>query len=116
MAVLTFRSYNILTVSDRVVSRCLSTCLHINLVTAENNRNVFTDTLEIAMPVGNILVGNSRSDVEHDDATLALDIVSIAETTELLLSSGIPHVEADGTVVGGEGQRVDLNTESRFIR
>ncbi len=54
------------------------------------------------MPVGNVLVGDSGCDVEHDDTTLALDIVSIAETTKLLLSSSIPNIEADGAKVGGE--------------
>ena len=47
------------------------------------------------MPVGNVLVGNARGNIEHDDAALAVDVVSITETTELLLTSGIPHVELD---------------------
>ena len=65
------------------------------------------------MPVGHVLVCNAGRHVEHDDTALALDVVSITETTKFLLSGSIPHVEADGTVVGGEGQRVDLNTEGR---
>ena len=54
------------------------------------------------MPVGHVLVGDAGGDVEHDDTTLALDVVTVAETTELLLSSGIPDIEADGAEVGGE--------------
>ena len=52
------------------------------------------------MPVGDVFVGDARGDVEHDNATLALDVVTIPKTTELLLTSGIPDVEADGTEVG----------------
>ena len=38
-------------------------------------------------------------------------LVTIAKTSELLLASGIPHVEADGAEVGVEGERVDLNAK-----
>ena len=63
------------------------------------------------MPVGHVLVGNAGRHVEHDDTTLALDVVSITETTKFLLSGSIPHVEADVAKVGGELEGVDLNTE-----
>ena len=74
--------------------------LHVDLVTAENNGDVLTDALEVAMPVGDVLVGDAGGDVEHDDTALALNVVAVAETTELLLTRGIPDVEADGTEVG----------------
>jgi hypothetical protein len=45
------------------------------------------------VPVRDVLVGNPGRDVEHDDAALAVDIVSITETSELLLSCGIPDIE-----------------------
>ena len=54
------------------------------------------------MPVGDVLVGDARRDVKHDDATLALDVVSIAETAELFLTSRVPDIEHDGAKVGGE--------------
>lgn len=47
------------------------------------------------VPVGDVLVGDAGSDVEHDDTALAVDVVSITETTELLLAGGIPHIESD---------------------
>ena len=47
------------------------------------------------VPVGNVLVGNARGDVKHDDAALAVDIVAITETTKFLLAGGVPHVELD---------------------
>ena len=47
------------------------------------------------MPVGNVLVGNTRRDVKHDDTALAVDVVAITETTELLLTGCVPDVELD---------------------
>lgn len=47
------------------------------------------------MPVGNVLVGDAGGHVEHDHTALAVDVVSIAQTTELLLASSIPHVKLD---------------------
>lgn len=51
------------------------------------------------MPVGNVLVGDTRGDIEHDDTALSVNVVSITETTELLLTGGIPDIELDGTKV-----------------
>lgn len=45
------------------------------------------------MPVGNVLVGNSGGNVEHDDTALSVDVVSITQTSELLLSRSIPDIE-----------------------
>jgi len=47
------------------------------------------------VPVGNVLVGNAGGDVEHDDAALAVDVVSVTKTSKLLLSCGIPDIELD---------------------
>jgi hypothetical protein len=47
--------------------------LDINLVSAENNRNIFTNSDKISMPIRNIFVSNSGSNVKHDDCTLALN-------------------------------------------
>lgn len=50
------------------------------------------------MPVGDVLVGDTRGNVEHDDTALSLDVVAVTETAELLLASGVPNVEADGAL------------------
>ena len=63
------------------------------------------------MPVGDVLVGDTGGDVEHDDTTLSLDVVAISEATKLLLASSIPDVEADRAEVGGEGEGVHFDTE-----
>lgn len=51
------------------------------------------------MPVGNVLVGDSGCDVEHDYTALAVDVVPISETTKFLLSCGIPDIELYSSVV-----------------
>ena len=51
------------------------------------------------MPVGNILVGDSGCDIKHDDTALSVDVVPISETTELLLSRGVPDIELYPSVI-----------------
>jgi hypothetical protein len=48
---------------------------------------------KLTMPVGNVFVGDAGCDVEHDDTALSVDVVSVTETTELLLTSRIPDIE-----------------------
>jgi len=55
--------------------------------------------IELTVPVGNILVGNARGNIEHNDATLSVDVVSVTKTSEFLLSCGVPDVELDITQV-----------------
>lgn len=91
----------------------------------------------LTVPVGDVLVGDTGGDIEHDDTALAVDVVSVTETTELLLSCSVPDVKLDLTKVligllalfssffldgvrgvetyGGEGERVDLDTESSDV-
>lgn len=47
------------------------TVLDVNLVATEDDGNVLTDTDQVTMPVGYVLIGDSRSDVKHDDSTLS---------------------------------------------
>ena len=88
------------------------THLDINFVSAQYDRDVFTNTLEIAMPIGDIFVGDSRGDIKHDDTTLALNVIAIAETTKLFLTRGIPNVKANSPKVGSECKGVNFDTES----
>lgn len=53
----------------------------------------------LTVPVGNVLVGDTGGNVEHDDTGLAVDVVAITETTELLLAGSVPHIKLDGTQV-----------------
>ena len=88
------------------------TLLDVDLVAGQDNRDVLADTDEVAVPVGDVLVGDTGGHIEHDDTALAVDVVAITETTELLLSRSVPHVELDLAEVGREAERVDFDTES----
>lgn len=76
--------------------------LYIDLVTTQHDGDVLADAFEVAMPIGDIFVGDSRSDVKHDDTALALDVIPITETTKLLLAGSVPNVEADVAEICGE--------------
>lgn len=57
------------------------------------------------MPVGNILVGDPGGDVKHNDTTLAVDVITISQSSKLLLASSIPNIELEFTKVGEETER-----------
>ena len=46
---------------------------------------------------------------------LYLDVVTISESSKLLLAGGVPHVEADGAPVGVEHERVHLQQQEHQI-
>lgn len=85
--------------------------LDVDLVAAEDNRDVLADADQVLVPGRHVLVGDARGHIEHDDGALAIDIVAIAQTAEALLAGGVPGVEADSATVGVEGQWVHLHTE-----
>lgn len=63
------------------------------------------------MPVGDVFVGDTGGNIEHDDGALALDVVSVAKTAEFFLAGSVPHVEFDWAAVGVEYERVYFDTE-----
>ena len=89
--------------------------LNVDLVTTEDDGDVLTDTDDVSVPVGDILVSDSRSHVEHDDSALTLNIVAITKTTKLLLSSGIPYIEDEVTTVGAELEGMYFHSQSRDV-
>lgn len=111
---------------------------NIDFVATQDNGNVLTNTDQITMPVGYVLIGNSRSDVKHDDGTLScwkgtlvfntralptnsnskrdfakstLNIIAIPQASKLLLTSSVPNIELDISSVGVEKQWVDFNSK-----
>lgn len=92
-----------------------TTHLDVHFVTAQHYRNVLAHPLQVAVPVRNVLIRDPGGHVEHDDTALSLDVITIPKTAELFLSCGIPDVEADGTEVGEEVERVDFHTESCWL-
>jgi len=86
-----------------------------HFVSSQDYGDVFTDASEIAMPVGNILVGDSARHVKHNDCALSLDVVSVTETAKLFLSSRVPDVELDGSAIGVKDQGVDFDAQGGDI-
>jgi hypothetical protein len=88
-----------------------NTHLHIDFISAQNDRDVLANAFEVTMPVRDVLVGDTGRDIEHDDTTLPLNVVSISQATKLLLTRGIPNIETDGSEVRVELQWVDFDTK-----
>ena len=86
--------------------------LDIDLVAGQDNGDVLANADQVTVPVGDVLVGDTRGDIKHDDPALALDVVAVPETSKLLLAGGVPNVEADSAEVSGERERVYFNAKS----
>ena len=84
----------------------------INLVANKNNRDGLADTGQILVPFGHVGVCDTGADIEHDDAAVATDIITISETTKLFLASCIPNIENDLAVAREERHGVHFDTES----
>lgn len=112
----------------------------VHFVTAQHYGNVLAHTHQVTMPVGHVFIGHSRSYIKHDDCTLSykerqmhmlnqccivkvaekctygkqqhtLDVISISQASELLLSGCVPYVIFDGSSVGVEDQGMYLNSK-----
>lgn len=51
------------------------------------------------MPIWNVLISDAGGNVEHDDAALPVDVVTVTQSTELFLSSCVPDIEYNLTKV-----------------
>lgn len=51
------------------------------------------------MPVGNVLVGDARGDIKHDDTALPVDVVPVSQPAEFLLPCRVPDIELDRSIV-----------------
>ena len=80
------------------------------------------------MPIWDVLVGDARGDVKHNDTALSIDVVAVAKTAKLLLARSVPDIKLNLTQVlstvsvrsimpapflpyRGEAQRVHLYTQ-----
>lgn len=84
---------------------------NIDFVTDEDDRDGLADTGEILVPLGDVGVGDTRADIEHDDTAVATDVISVSESSEFLLTGGIPNIEDDVSVGGVERHGVHLDTK-----
>lgn len=104
------------------VLRLHTTLLHIALVANEHNRDVAAHAGEVAVPVRDAIVGAAGSDIEHENGAVRVHatpnpaaqnvLVTVSQSSELLLTGGIPAVEGDGTAGGVERESVNLSTTS----
>ena len=85
--------------------------LDVHLVSDQHDGDSFADAGQIFEPLGHVGVGDSRTHIKHDDATIAANVVSIAKTTKFLLTGRVPNVEDNLAVVRVEGHGVHLNTQ-----
>ena len=69
------------------------TIFHIHLVANEDDGDVLAYSGQILVPLWDVLISDSRADVKHDDTTVTSNIVSISESSKLLLSSSVPNIE-----------------------
>jgi hypothetical protein len=81
----------------------------IDLVTDQNDGNVVTYSGEVLVPFGDIFVGDSGGDIEHENGSIGANVIPFSEPTEFFLSSSIPEPELDGSVIGVESDGADLN-------
>ena len=78
------------------------TVFDFDLVSSKDDGDVFANSGKITVPVGNILVSDTRCYVKHNDGALSLNVVSITESTEFFLPGCIPNVELDWSTVSVE--------------
>jgi len=88
---------------------------HVDLVANEDNGDSLTDTGQILVPLGHVGVGDTGAHIEHDDAAVAANVVTITESSKFFLTGGVPNVEDDVTVAGEERHRVHLDTEGSDV-
>jgi hypothetical protein len=84
--------------------------LLVNLVANQNDGDVVANSSQILVPLGNVFVGDSSGDIKHEDSGIGSNVVSLSESAQLLLASGIPNTQLDWSVVSIKGDGADFNT------
>jgi len=74
----------------------------VDFISTEDDWDVFAHALQVTMPIGDIFVRYAGRDIEHDDATLSLDVITIPKTTKFLLASSVPNVKDNRPKIGGK--------------
>mmetsp|Transcript_5680 Transcript_5680/g.19873 ORF Transcript_5680/g.19873 Transcript_5680/m.19873 type:complete len:200 (-) Transcript_5680:19-618(-) len=100
---------------ERHLLRLHLSVLHVHLVSTQHDGYVFTHARQVPVPGRHVLVREPRRDVEHDDGTVPVDVVSITQPTKLLLSSRVPAVVPDLSSIGVKVERTHLHTDGGFV-
>mmetsp|Transcript_21868 Transcript_21868/g.55963 ORF Transcript_21868/g.55963 Transcript_21868/m.55963 type:complete len:237 (+) Transcript_21868:203-913(+) len=85
--------------------------LDIDLVAHEHDWNVLAHPHNVSVPIRNVLVGDARRHIEHNDGTLTLDVVAITQAAELFLARGVPNVEGQRAAIRSELEGMDLDAQ-----
>jgi hypothetical protein len=86
--------------------------LDVDFVAYQDDGDGLADSGQVFIPFRHIRVSDARAHVEHDNAAVAANIVAVAQTSELLLASGIPNIEDDLAVVREERHWVNFDSDS----
>ena len=86
--------------------------LDVYFVATQYNGYVLAHSYQVPVPVGNILVGDTRRHIKHNDGTLSLDIVSVSQSSKLFLPSSVPYIESDWSTVGIKYKRMYFYSKS----
>ena len=82
------------------------TVSHVHFIPAQHNRNVFAHARDVSVPRRHVLIRRSRRHVEHDNRALAVNVISISQPAEFLLTGSIPAIESNRPAVGVKIERV----------
>ena len=83
--------------------------LLVDLVANQHDGDVIADSGKVLVPLGNVLVGDTGGDIEHQNCRVGTDVITLTEATEFLLAGGVPEGETDGAVVGVEDDGTNLD-------
>ncbi len=86
----------------------------INFVTNQTDGDSFADSGQVLVPFGDVLVGDSGAHIEHDDSALPTNVVPFTKSSKFLLSSSVPNVELDWTVVGVENNGIHIDSSGCY--
>ena len=87
----------------------------IDLIANQDNRDIVANSCQIFVPFRYVFVSNSGGNIEHEDGGISANIVTLTQTSQLFLASGVPKWEFDRAMVGVKSNRADLNSLSGYI-
>ena len=96
---LTLRSFTSTLLPQSTIGTCSQTRTRSPTAIFSDRSFCLRHDILLTMPVGNILICDAGSDVEHDDAALTVDVVTISETSKFFLSCSIPYIELDSSQI-----------------
>ena len=84
----------------------------VDLVADQDDGDVVANACQVLVPLGDVFVGDSGGDIEHENGSIGANIIAFSEPTEFFLPSSIPKRKLDGAMIGVESDGADLNALS----